>query len=87
MITCRSSSDAIVLTVEDEGPGIGDADREAVFDAFFRAENDRVQKPDGSGLGLAVVYAIARAHGGTARCLRSRPGGTCMQIMLPVSGK
>ncbi|MEJ5177130.1 MULTISPECIES: hypothetical protein [Erwinia] len=40
-----------------------------------------------SGPGLAVVYAIARAHGGTARCLRSRLGGTCMQIMLPASGK
>ncbi|WP_455810598.1 ATP-binding protein [Pseudomonas graminis] len=87
MITCRTSSDAIVLTVEDEGPGIGDADQGTVFDAFYRAENDRVQKPDGSGLGLAVVYAIARAHGGSARCLRSRLGGTCMQITLPGSGK
>lgn len=83
MITCRTSGDDIVLKVEDEGPGIPDADRAAVFDAFYRAEHDRVQKPDGSGLGLAVVYAIARAHGGTVRCLRSRLGGTCMQMTIP----
>lgn len=83
MITCRTAGNSIVMTVEDEGPGIIETDLDAVFDAFFRAESDRVQKPDGSGLGLAVVSAIARAHGGTARCLCSRLGGTCMQITIP----
>lgn len=82
MITCRSADNHVILTVEDEGPGISEADREAVFDAFYRAETDQMQRPDSSGLGLAVVSAIAQAHGGSARCLSSRLGGTCMQVTL-----
>lgn len=89
MITCRTAGDSIVMTVEDEGPGIIETDQDAVFDAFFRAESDRVQKPDGSGLGLSVVSAIGRAHGGKAHCVKSRLGGTCIQITIPgyIKGK
>lgn len=83
MITCRTAGNNIVVTVEDEGPGIIETDQNIVFDAFFRAESDRVQKPDGSGLGLAVVSAIARAHGGNVGCFKSRLGGTCIKITLP----
>ncbi|MGD8106324.1 ATP-binding protein [Pantoea sp. FN0302] len=82
MVTCRAENHQIVLTVEDEGPGISDNERGSVFEAFFRAEKDRILKPDGTGLGLAVVYAIARAHGGKAACRRSNLGGTCIEVVF-----
>ncbi|MEU8898906.1 HAMP domain-containing sensor histidine kinase [Nocardia sp. NPDC048505] len=53
------------LTVRDHGPGIALADRAAVFDRFYRADNTRATP--GSGLGLAIVHDIIAAHGGTVR--------------------
>lgn len=82
-ITCHVKGDAIVVTVEDEGPGIDAVKREAIFGAFVRGENDRLAKPEGSGLGLAVVHAISRAHGGEVACLESQRGGTAIRISLP----
>ena len=53
-----------VLSVDDEGPGIAEHDRPHVFERFYRADESRSMP--GSGLGLAVVRAIATAHGGRA---------------------
>ncbi len=52
----------VVLAVEDDGPGIPDEMREKVFERFFRASSDR---GGSSGLGLAIVRAVAASHGGT----------------------
>ena len=53
-------SGALVLLVEDTGPGIAEAERELVFQPFYRALGTNV---DGSGLGLAIVAEIAQQHG------------------------
>ncbi|MCT4715461.1 ATP-binding protein [Enterobacteriaceae bacterium H18W14] len=79
-ITCAATKSEIVIRVEDEGPGLAADDESVIFDAFFRSEKDRQQKPDGSGLGLAVVQAIARAHGGRASYRRSASGGSCFEV-------
>jgi signal transduction histidine kinase len=63
-----------VIEVDDEGPGVQDADRERVFEPFVRGEPSRNRETGGSGLGLAVVRSVARAHGGDA-VLENRPGG------------
>ncbi|MEV6527818.1 HAMP domain-containing sensor histidine kinase [Longispora sp. NPDC051575] len=64
-----------VMDVDDEGPGISPADREAVFDRFVRASAAGARRDsDGTGLGLAIVAQHAAAHEGTARVL-DRPGG------------
>jgi two-component system OmpR family sensor kinase len=63
-----------VIEVDDDGPGLNGADKERVFEPFFRGEPSRSRETGGAGLGLAVVRSVARAHGGDA-ALENRPGG------------
>jgi two-component system OmpR family sensor kinase len=73
------------LWVRDEGPGIAADDQERIFDRFARASDSR-RVSEGAGLGLAIVRAIAEAHGGRVR-LSSRPGaGATFVLVLPVHG-
>jgi two-component system sensor histidine kinase TctE len=60
-----------VLQVEDTGPGIPQAERELVFQPFYRALGTNV---DGSGLGLPIVLEIARQHGASIEIEDARPG-------------
>ena len=79
-IQTRLSDGQCLLRVEDEGPGIAEELAPHVFEAFWRADGAR-QRGGGSGLGLAVVAAIALAHGGEARC--SRVGGGDAELVWP----
>ncbi|MCG8442174.1 MAG: ATP-binding protein [Caulobacterales bacterium] len=72
-----------VLRVIDRGPGIAPADRERVFDRWWRAEPSRSREDGGSGLGLAVVRAIATVHGGEARAASHEDGGAAFTLKLP----
>jgi signal transduction histidine kinase len=66
-----------VLTVTDDGPGIPPADRERAFDRFVRLDDARSRDETdtgGAGLGLAIVRAIARTHGGSAHLEGATPG-------------
>lgn len=75
-------ADSYQLSVTDNGPGI-DAELAAqVFEAFRRGEPSRSRHSGGSGLGLAVVKAIALAHGGQARCEQAG-SGTRFVVQLP----
>ena len=62
---------APAVTVEDSGPGIAEAERERVFDRFYRVADTPGAAPGGSGLGLAIVRAIAARHGATVTLDRS----------------
>ncbi len=72
-----------VLRVEDEGPGIAPELALHVFEAFQRGEQSRSRESGGTGLGLAVVGAIAKAHGGQATCRPSNMGGTLFELRWP----
>ena len=72
LLTDRFSG-VIVLLIEDSGPGIAAAERELVFQPFYRALGTNV---DGSGLGLAIVQEIARQHGATVSVEDALPGHT-----------
>jgi signal transduction histidine kinase len=63
------------LDVIDDGPGIPPAERQRVFDRFYRVEESRSRDSGGTGLGLPIVRDLARAHGGTVR-LTDREDGT-----------
>jgi signal transduction histidine kinase len=72
------------LWVRDEGPGIEYADQRLIFERFARAASDIA--PGGAGLGLAIVQAIAEAHGGRIE-LHSRPGyGATFTVVIPAEG-
>lgn len=64
----------IVVTVEDDGPGIPEAELERVFEPFVRLETSRSRDTGGTGLGLAIARSVVRAHGGEIT-LANRPGG------------
>jgi signal transduction histidine kinase len=60
------------LSVADDGPGVPDAERERLFDRFYRLERSR--STPGSGLGLALVAAVAKLHGAEVNLLAAQPG-------------
>lgn len=74
------AGDQVILIVRDNGPGIGKADRERIFQPFFRG-SDR-QNVGGYGLGLPLVRQIAQAHGGHAEILPAGAAGTAFQVTL-----
>ncbi len=74
-----------VIYVLDRGPGIPEAEREAVFRPYYRLEQSRNRQTGGSGLGLAVARQLAMANQIELR-LGGRPGGgTLVSIHLPMS--
>ena len=71
-----------VIAVADDGPGMAESDAELAFERFHRADDSRMRDHGGAGLGLAIVAAVAAAHGGSAR-LTSRPGaGTTVTVRI-----
>ncbi len=79
-VRVRRAGNRVRLEVEDDGPGIAEADLPHVFDRFFTRRQGR----RGTGLGLALVKAIATAHGGRAT-VHSTPGeGSTFALVLPL---
>lgn len=73
----------VVLTVDDDGAGVAEADRERVFDRFVRLDEARARDAGGSGLGLAIVREIVRVHGGAVSVTASPLGGARFVVHLP----
>jgi len=69
------------LTVDDEGPGIAAADREHVFERFYRSQESRSMP--GSGLGLSIVRQVIERHAGNIRVDETDQGGTRMVMQVP----
>jgi two-component system OmpR family sensor kinase/two-component system sensor histidine kinase QseC len=76
---------ATVLRVDDDGPGIPAADREAVFDRFVRRDNAAGQT--GSGLGLAIVRQVALRQGAEVRLQDSPLGGLRVTVAWPADAE
>jgi len=73
----------ILLWVEDEGPGVPEADRGRIWQPYFRRGVHRESSVAGSGIGLSVVRDVAEAHGGRARAEDGSGGGARFVIELP----
>jgi signal transduction histidine kinase len=85
MLETRESE--AVVTIVDQGPGIPEAERERVFEPFYRLEQSRNRETGGAGLGLAIARTLIRGMGGDIR-LGAGPGGQGLQVSvtLPKTG-
>jgi two-component system OmpR family sensor kinase len=82
-VRLSATDSQVVIEVADEGPGMSEEDRGRVFERFYRSATSRGRQREGSGIGLAIVASIARAHGGEAD-VSSAPGeGTTFTVRLP----
>ncbi|WP_444462017.1 ATP-binding protein [Rhodobacter capsulatus] len=77
-----SPGETVYFRCTDSGPGLSPEGRARAFERFWRAEASRGRSLGGSGLGLPIVRAIARAHGGEALILPDSPG-LAVEIRLP----
>jgi signal transduction histidine kinase len=73
----------VTLRVLDRGPGVPEAERERIFEPFYRPPGT-AETGEGVGYGLALVRRVARLHGGEARCRAREGGGACFEIELPM---
>jgi signal transduction histidine kinase len=71
------------IAVEDEGPGIPEAERERVFQPFHRLEPSRSRETGGTGLGLPIARTILRGHGGDVTIANRSPRGLTATVTLP----
>lgn len=83
-ITAMTSRRNLVVTVEDDGPGIPPELREAVFRPFYSRDKARNQNVKRTGLGLAIARDVIRAHGGEIHLGESRMGGLKATIRIPL---
>jgi signal transduction histidine kinase len=84
-VSARLEDEHVVLAVADSGTGIADTDLERIFQRFARAEPHRSRQTGGLGLGLAIVQAIAEAHGGSVRVRSTLGHGSVFEILLPLA--
>ncbi|MFO0659414.1 MAG: ATP-binding protein [Polyangiaceae bacterium] len=82
-ITLTDAHNQVLLAIDDTGPGIEPHLRERIFEPFFTTKQEDL----GTGLGLALVAEIVRAHGGHITVHNSVLGGARFEVALPVSDK
>ena len=85
VVSVKAEGSAAVLTVSDDGVGIPADSLPHVFERFYRAEKARPRGTAGAGLGLSIVQAICRAHGGAVSVVSTEGQGTTVEVRLPGS--
>jgi len=83
VVDARHSAKWLVITIDDNGPGIPENRRDDVFKPFFRLDEARNLNASGTGLGLAIALDIARGHGGNVTLSDSPLGGLRAVIRVP----
>ncbi len=82
-IRCMNKNDAVIVEVEDEGPGIPEKERARIFNRFYRVDPSRSRNTGGSGLGLAICSRILQAHGAVISAENGKKGAL-FRIVFPV---
>ena len=83
LVAAHRKGDALRIEVRDHGPGIAAADRQRIFDKFFRGQN--ADGTPGSGLGLAIARSLVVLHGGTLEYEENPGGGSAFVTLLPLA--
>jgi two-component system sensor histidine kinase KdpD len=82
----RHAGSRVIARVVDQGPGIDRAERERIFEPFYRGPESAPRRGTGAGLGLAIAKGFVEANGGSIS-VESLPGqGTCFVVTLPLAG-
>ena len=82
-IRSEMEDDAVLIEVEDSGPGIAPEHREKVFDRFWQVDGSVTRRHSGTGLGLAICDALTKLHGGTIWVEPGEDGGSIFCLRLP----
>ena len=82
-LSAQRDGDHVALMVEDEGPGIPEADRQRVFERFYRVDKARSRETGGTGLGLSIVKHLVGLHGGDVRVENRPSGGARFIVRIP----
>ncbi len=84
VVRLKARNDRAILTVQDNGPGVPQAQRELIFERFRQAQDDASRQHGGTGLGLAIVREFAAMHGGKADVNTAPGGGALFSVELPL---
>lgn len=82
-VKLEQKDDRVQLTVEDTGIGIPEEDRYNIFTRFYRVDKARSREAGGSGLGLSIVHAAVKAHGGSILVGENKPQGSRFTVSFP----
>ncbi|MBI3430407.1 MAG: HAMP domain-containing histidine kinase, partial [Actinobacteria bacterium] len=86
-VVVSHSNEGTTVSVADRGPGLSTEDQERIFERFFRADPSRTRSSDeGSGLGLSIVDAVMRAHGGKVSVISTVGEGATFTLFFPLEG-
>ena len=83
-VTARQLPGRIEISVDDDGPGIPEDERERIFAPFYRLDRSRDRASGGFGLGLSIARKAVELHGGSIRIGSSARGGASMTMVLPL---
>jgi two-component system OmpR family sensor kinase len=83
-VSIAQSSDGVRIAVSDSGPGLSEEDQRRIFERFYRADSSRVRNDgEGSGLGLSIVDAVMKAHGGSVSVDSEVGKGSTFTLFFP----
>ncbi len=85
-ITAGAEESTVWMEVCDDGIGIPEADRERIFDRFYRVDKARSRESGGTGLGLSIAREIVLRHSGTLALAPHQGQGTTVRLTLPIGG-
>jgi two-component system OmpR family sensor kinase len=85
-VSIARDRDGIRISVADNGPGLSDEDQKKIFERFYRADPSRVRVDgEGSGLGLSIVDAVMKAHGGSVTVASELGKGSTFTLFFPIA--
>ena len=86
-VTVRKVGSEALVSVRDQGPGLSEEQAVRIFERFYRADSSRSRiegQAEGSGLGLSIVDAVMKAHGGSADVVSKLSEGATFILRLPL---
>jgi signal transduction histidine kinase len=83
-VAVKLAPETIVITIDDQGPGIPEHELERVLQPFYRIDASRNPETGGIGLGLAIALSIVQAHGGELTLVNRKAGGLRASVTLPL---